>query len=515
MSEWTLECVLPIEEHARQIMQWRNDPVSLKMSRDQRKKTWDAFFKEFQNTYFSHPAFLPLFLQRDRKRVAFVRFREVPPPLEPHSTCVDISINVAPEARGEGVGAKALEMVEVLLRARSATALLAEIKPENEASIALFKKAGYEKIGKIEKEFLGERILLEHYLRNLNPPVKKEPALIIAEAGSNWKRETKEKSWSALIEMIEAAVHAGADIVKFQLFLSNELYVERAGQSDYLKEGGIVQEIGDLIHDLELPEEWVPKIAKACEEKEIELMVSVFSEHAFAVVDPYVKRHKIASYENGVEKLLELAAKSGKPVLLSTGASTMEEVEWSVNALKSFGCKEIILMQCTASYPAPPKEMNLSVLNNFHFSYNVKVGLSDHSRDPVAAPVAAMAYGTQVIEKHFTLSRDLSGPDHFFSLEPNELKEMVEKIRTTEEMLGDGMKKIEACEEELYAFAKRGVQAVQEIQKGETFKEGKNIAVLRPGKQPKGVHPKYLSEIAGKTSRREIQAGEGVNFDDF
>jgi len=171
-------------------------------------------------------------------------------------------------------------------------------------------------------------------------------------------------------------------------------------------------------------------------------------------------------------------------------------------------------MQCTAKYPAPASSLHLNVISWLQKRYGLTVGLSDHSLG-IRAPLAAIPLGAKIIEKHFTLNKQFKGPDHAFALEPGELKSMVEGIHEIEEMLGSCVKKVYKEEEELYHFIRRGLQALREIQPGEILKEGVNFAILRPGKQMKGLHPKFIDQVEGQKARRAIAAGVGIQWLDF
>jgi N-acetylneuraminate synthase len=241
-------------------------------------------------------------------------------------------------------------------------------------------------------------------------------------------------------------------------------------------------------------------------------MSSVFSPRDFALIDPLVSRHKIASYEINYQELITLVAHSKKPLILSTGASCVTDIDWAVSLFQEEGGGDLTLLQCTAKYPAHPAIMNLEVIPWLKARYEVKSGLSDHSLDPLQAPLAAVALGATCIEKHFTLSRKLLGPDHGFALEPQELKSMITSIRAVEKMKGSPYKNILESEKELYLFCRRGIQALHDIRPGEILEINKNIAVLRPGKRSVGLHPKYLSQVNGKKALSLIKKGEGIQF---
>ncbi len=343
-----------------------------------------------------------------------------------------------------------------------------------------------------------------------NPPV-----FIIAEAGSNWKAGSPSADWKRACALIDAAKFAGADAVKFQTFRADSVYVPNAGASGYLSKRGIGESIVDLFKSLAMPYQMVPKLATYCRKQRIEFMSSFFSAQDFAAINPWVGRHKIASYEITHLRLLELAAKSGKPLILSTGACAYKDIDWAVSCYKKMGGKNLTLLQCTAKYPAPFETLNLRVIPNLFERYNLRVGFSDHSIDPVVAPVAAVALGATVIEKHFTLNRKLKGPDHAFAIEPLELKQMVSAVRDAQKVRGDGKKEVLPSEEELYLYAQRAVQAVNDIAIGEPLKENKNIAILRAGSQKKGMHPRWITRAEGRKAKRHIPLGDGIRLTDF
>ena len=346
-------------------------------------------------------------------------------------------------------------------------------------------------------------------------PKNKPPVFIIAEAGSNWKAGSAQADWRRTVELVDAAKKAGADAVKFQTFRADTVYVPNAGTSGYLSKNGIRDSIVDLFKKFAMPYEMIPRLASYCRKQKIEFMSSFFSSEDFSAVDPWVKRHKIASYEITHPGLLKLAAKSGKPLILSTGASSHEDIAWALGYFRRSGGKSVTLMQCTAKYPAPLEALNLQVLGEFSKRYRLPVGFSDHSAEPLVGPVAAVALGARILEKHFTLSRSLQGPDHKFALEPGELDRMVEAVRACEKALGDGRKRVLEAEKELYLYAQRAVQAVQPIRKGERLSEGENMAVLRPGSRRKGMHPRWMGHAQGKKAKRAIALGDGIRRADF
>ncbi|NGX58828.1 MAG: Spore coat polysaccharide biosynthesis protein SpsE [Chlamydiae bacterium] len=508
------ECIRPCEEDARLIFQWRNDPVTLAMSMDLKLKEWKTFYPQFLDDYFAYPTLPPLFILGDGQRVGYILFRQQRHPFSLHRSCADISICVGPESRLKGYATQALIDLTSWLEKRDVDDILAEIKVQNEGSIRAFKAAGYEFIDTIDEFVYLKRIPLHRYVLNVRPDFDREQVMIIAEAGSNWKAGTPIEDEERAKKMIEVAAEAGADAIKFQTFRAESIYTPKAGLSDYLSEAGIHDDIGEIIRKNEMPYDMIPKLAQWCREADIEFMSSVFSSEDFAAVDPHVKRHKLASYEISHIHLIEEIAQSGKPLILSTGASQVYDISWALDIFYKNGGDDVTLMQCTAKYPAPLESLHLKTIPMLKARYHVPVGLSDHSLPPFTGPMAAVALGARVIEKHFTLDRSFEGPDHAYALEPDDLKLMVTMIRETEKVLGDGYKRLLPEEEELYLFARRRLQATQDIQEGDVLIEDENFAILRPGKQSKGDLPKHLGEIEGKKATKNIEIGEGIRLED-
>lgn len=511
------ECVLPSEQDAQQIMEWRNDPMTLNMSIHTQPKNWKDFFPEFLSEYFPAPDLPPLFALFNGQRVAFLRFKPIEHPEHIHNRrCVEISINVAPQYRHQGLGTAILLAANDWIKRQGFDDLFAQIKVENVASHKAFIAAGYEKLADSIKTIdeTQQQVAVTHYILRLTPP-STDAVFVVAEAGSNWRVGSPEKDIEMAKSLIEVAAHAGVDAVKFQIFRPETIYVANAGESQYLHKAGIEQDMHELFAHLSMPYEMIPELARYCQKLNVEFMASAFSKNDFLAIDPYVKRHKIASYEIGHIRLIELAARSQKPTLISTGAANEEEIAWAVQTFYAAGGPNLSLLQCTAKYPAEVDSMNLRTILWLKNRFKCKVGLSDHSRHPTAAPVAAIALGARFIEKHFTMDQKLPGPDHAFALMPDELKEMVSAIRRTELMLGSWVKNIHPCEQELRSFARRGIQALRHIQKGEILQEGVNIDILRPGQQTQGLHPKNIIQIEGKKATRSIPSGSGLQLGDW
>lgn len=337
---------------------------------------------------------------------------------------------------------------------------------------------------------------------------------IVAEAGSNWRMGTPDRDRQMARALVQVAVEAGADAVKFQTYRARDTYVADAGASDYLADLGIHRSINEVFVDLEMPYELVGEIAAHCEQVGIEFMSTPFSIADADAVDPYVRRHKVASYEINHVRLLQRLAATGKPLIISTGAATEDDIDFCLSTVREAGGRDVTLLQCTSAYPAPPESLNLTVIPWLSQRFGVPAGFSDHSRDPIVGPVAAVALGATIVEKHFTIDNRLPGPDHAFAVEPQELVAMVQAIRAAERARGDGVKAVRPHESELRRFAVRAIQATRDVAPGDLLIEGENIDVLRPGKRSIGMHPRHLEALRGRRAARHIPAGEGVRPED-
>jgi sialic acid synthase SpsE len=322
-----------------------------------------------------------------------------------------------------------------------------------------------------------------------------QPVYVIAEAGSNHNGNLE-----TALALIDVAADAGADAVKFQTFTAKRLYPKSAGTSDYL---GDSRSIYDIIEAMQMPAAWLAKLCGRAHERGIAFISSPFHEEAVDVLAPFVDAFKIASYELTHVPLLERVARAGKPILISSGAATFEEVREAVRALRAANTRALVVLQCTARYPAPLDTANVRAVATLREKLEVLTGLSDHTRDPTAAPMAAAALGAVVIEKHFTLSNRLPGPDHAFAVEPHELARLVEGVRRVEQVLGSGEKVVQPVEEELRQFARRSIFTTCRVGKGEAFSRD-NVDVLRHGKLGSGLAPAELTRVLGAVAARDL-----------
>jgi sialic acid synthase SpsE/RimJ/RimL family protein N-acetyltransferase len=512
----SFELCRPVEAHARLIMAWRNDPQALRVSFHRDPKVWDSFWLEYLYTYLAGPP-LPVFAIANGERVAFLRFRPCPHPRGLAGRTVDISINVAPEARGKGVGIAALKAASDHLAAQGVDSIVAEIRTDNARSIETFRKAGYADLGESQKKIpdTGEVCPIFGLIAELTPARWRQGRVyVVAEAGSNWRMGTSKRDMAMAKALIEVAAEAGADAVKFQTYRPETVYVANAGRSDYLSESGITEDISAIFADLAMPYEMLGALAAHCRSLGIDFMSTGFSVKDMEAIDPFVPIHKIASYEISHRHLIDFAARTKKPVLMSTGASTVEDIAWAVDRFKAAGGGDLCLLQCTAKYPAPVDALNLRTIPFLQSRFRCAAGLSDHSREMSVAAVAAVALGARAIEKHYTLDNKLPGPDHAFALTPTELVCMIAEIRAVEASLGDGVKDVLEAEKELAAYARRGLQATRAIKPGDVLKEGGNFEILRPGQQTLGAHSRHLERVEGRKAACVIAAGHGIQLTD-
>ena len=333
---------------------------------------------------------------------------------------------------------------------------------------------------------------------------------IIAEAGSNWKSGSYEEDLEQAKKLIKIASKAGADAVKFQTYKADTVYAYNAGNSNYLAEQGINKEINEIFEYLSMPYEMISELSQICNDEKIIFMSTPFSVEDAKQIDPFVSLHKIASFEINHVRLIEFLSKTEKPILISTGASTFDEIDFAVNLIKNNKNNEIGLLQCTSKYPAPIESLNLSTIPKMKERYNIPIGFSDHSVEPLIGPLTAVGLGATIIEKHFTLDKNLPGPDHSFAITPQELELMVKSIRQADKTKGNGKKMILDEEQELLLFAKRRIQAIKDIRKGDILKEGFNFEVLRPGNRIRGLEPRFLDKINGTKSTKDVLKGDGI-----
>ncbi len=332
-----------------------------------------------------------------------------------------------------------------------------------------------------------------------------EPSYLIAEVGANHDRDL-----DLARRLIDEAADAGVDAVKFQTYTGKALYSTRTPKFEYL--GELADEPAhELLERISLPREWQPILAEHCAGRGVAFISTPFDREAVDELDELdVPAYKVASFEIVDLPFLEYIGSKRRPVIVSTGMADMEEIGEALGALRKGGVTEVALLQCASLYPAPPTVMNLRSIETMREEFQVLVGLSDHTLG-IHISVAAVARGASIIEKHFTLDRSRTGPDHPFAIEPAELRELVRQIRDVEAALGDGQKIGPSTEEglEMYAKARRSVVAAMAIAAGTTITDAM-LTTKRPGF---GIKPKHLPEVVGRVARVDIPEDEVVTWD--
>ena len=328
------------------------------------------------------------------------------------------------------------------------------------------------------------------------------PCFIIAEAGVNHNGSVELAK-----KLIDAAKDAGADAVKFQTFKAEKVVTQKAEKAEYQKTAKEESQY-DMIKKLELSEYDFMELADYAKKKGIIFLSSPFDKESADLLDEMnVPAYKIASGEITNFPLLKHIAKKKKPIILSTGMATLGEVEEALNVIRSEGVEDVILLHCVSNYPAKMEDVNLRIMGTLKQAFKIPVGFSDHTLG-ITVPIAAVALGACVIEKHFTLDRNLPGPDHKASLEPDDLKEMVKAIRDLERALGDGVKKPTKDEEEIKKVARRSIVAKVDIPEGTIITENM-LDIKRPGI---GIEPKYFDPVIGMRAKKDIKKSDIVTW---
>ena len=335
--------------------------------------------------------------------------------------------------------------------------------------------------------------------------ISKNRTFIIAEAGVNHNGDIKLAK-----KLINVAKDAGADTVKFQTFNAEKVVTQNAKKAAYQKETtGAEESQYDLIKKLELTEYDFKELADYAKKKGIIFLSSPFDKKSVDLLDELnVPAYKIASGEITNFPLLKYIAKKEKPIILSTGMATLGEVEEALKIIRNEGVEGIILLHCVSNYPARIEDVNLRAMETLKQSFKLPVGFSDHTLG-ITALIAAVALGACVIEKHFTLDRNLPGPDHKASLEPDELREMVQAIRDVEKALGDGIKLPTKSEKEIKKVARRSLVAKVDILKGTIIAEDM-LDVNRPGT---GIESKYMEMIIDKRAKTDIKKDDLITWE--
>jgi pseudaminic acid synthase len=333
---------------------------------------------------------------------------------------------------------------------------------------------------------------------------KGRPIYLVAEISGNHNQ-----SFDEAVRLVNAAKGSGADAVKLQTYTPDTLTIN--SDKEYFRVGGGTlwdgRNLYELYGEAYTPWDWQPKLKEVAEDLGLDLFSTPFDQTSVEFLEEMkVPAYKIASFEVVDLPLIRRIAKTQMPIIMSTGMATIAEIEEAVNAIREAGNNQLALLKCTSAYPAAPEEMNLRTIPHLADAFNVPVGLSDHTLG-IAVPVAAVGLGACIVEKHFTLSRSMPGPDSAFSLEPHEFKEMVDAIRTAEKALGQVHYGISAEEAKSRVF-RRSLFVVEDMKAGEIFSE-ENVRSIRPGH---GLSPKYLKHVLGRQAALDINRGTPLDW---
>lgn len=330
------------------------------------------------------------------------------------------------------------------------------------------------------------------------------PVYVIAEMSANHNQ-----SFDRAAAIVQAAKEAGADAIKLQTYRADTMTIDERSPLFQIGQGTIWEgrNLYDLYGEAFTPWEWQPKLKSLAEALGLDCFSTPFDRTSVEFLEAMdVPAHKVASFELVDLPLIRAIARTGKPVIMSTGMATLAEIDEAVAAFRQAGGQQLALLKCTSAYPSPPEDMNLRTIPHLADAFGVPSGLSDHTLG-LAVPVAAVALGAAIIEKHFTLSRTDVGPDSEFSLEPAEFRTMVEAIRTTERALGAVNYTITAKEKASLAF-RRSLFAVKAIKAGEEL-TAENVRSIRPGF---GLLPKYWDDVIGRRAACDIKKGTPLDW---
>ena len=341
---------------------------------------------------------------------------------------------------------------------------------------------------------------------------------VIAEIGINYNGSIEN-----CYKLIDIAKDTGCDAAKFQVFSAKNLYPKSAGQLDWKdNDKEYSYDIYDAVKKFELPIEWIDQLMKYCSQKEIDFMSSIFDEEGLNImIQKGIKTIKLSSYTITHIPLIEAVAKTGLPIFMSTGGATLSEVEAAIKTVQKYHNK-LTILHCSIQYPTNLEDVNMGILETFRVAFpNIQTGYSDHTKEVSEAAIQAIYLGANVIEKHITLDKTMEGPDHFFALEPQELKQMVKDIKEAKEkflkniykinpsIYGNSEKLCHKNEKYLRDFCYMTMYSKKRFKKNEIIYPT-DIAILRPGKKDPGLEPKYLKLFHNTT----ITASKDINIED-
>lgn len=327
---------------------------------------------------------------------------------------------------------------------------------------------------------------------------------IIAEIGVNHNGDIELAK-----KMIKSASECGVDAVKFQTYVSEELVLKNAEKADYQKKNASDESQFEMLKKLELSYDEFSKLKKYAQKCGVLFLSSPFDKKSVDLLEKLeVVAYKLGSGELNNFELIEYVQSKNKPIILSTGMATLEEIKETYDFIKDKS--NLFLLHCITGYPTSFEETNLNFIKTLQKEFEIPIGFSDHSPG-IELPIAAVALGACIIEKHFTLNKNLEGPDHKASLNPEEFKEMVGAIRNVEVAMGDGIRKLSENENEIKKVARKSIVLNKCVKKGAILKK-EMLSIKRPGT---GIAPKNINELIGKTIARDLKSGTVLQWEDL
>jgi pseudaminic acid synthase len=496
------------EKDGKLIMKWRNDHVTRMNSFNQNEFSWENFSKIFYEKYFENQI-PPLFAVYQNHKVGFIGSMNTN-----FINTIEISINIDPNFRNKKLSSPIIQETLKYIKHnyKNIEHIIAEIKSFNIPSIKCFQKNGFQ----FKKEFVKNNELIYQFIYNMNINKntfqinqkiinQNNPTYIIAELSCNHNQDIQ-----LAYQLIDAAAQSGADAVKLQTYTADTMTINcdnpifKECLNGTLWEGKTLYELYSKAYT---PWEWHKDLKEYANSKGLDLFSSPFDVTAVDFLESLdMPAYKIASFEITDHVLIKKVAQTGKPIIISSGMASLNELNDAITLLRENGATQIAMLKCTSAYPAKPEDANLNTIKHMMDTFNVVGGLSDHTLG-IEVPIASVVLGGRIIEKHFKLNDDSGSEDDAFSLTPSEFKQLVDSVRKVEKTLGI-IKYSGVNSESKSKTFRRSLFVIKDIKEGELF-TSENVKSIRPAN---GLHTKYYEEILGKKASQDIEFGTPLGW---